>query len=302
MPETPADDVPTDVLAVVPETARPRDRRSRTPHPAPPGPERAGRRGPPRHPCCRAHRAGRGHPRRLHDGVRPAGPADRPRRAHEREHRGLVVGLPDGGDRAEPRVPQGRPAQDRRGRGRPEGRGGRRPRDGRRHRAAARARTAAGPARLAAGRAEPAGQRHHGDGRGEHHGPGRRDPRRHPGPVLRDGGGRQGRGGARGEAARLRRGHPRRRRRPARPGRGRLRGVRGNPVERVARHLRAAVVGAGRSTPTTTPTPTRSPQRSAGNASRPRCGPRAAWPARSCRRPRRARAPRAARWPPRSRR
>ncbi len=50
------------------------------------------------------------------------------------------------------------------------------------------------------------------------------------------------------------------------------------------------------------PTPTRSPRRSAGSASRPRCGPRAASPARSCRRPRGARTPRAPRRPPRSRR
>ena len=66
--------------------------------------------------------------------------------------------------------------------------------------------------------------------------------------------------------------------------------------------LLSSVLGDTTRTTTPTPTPTTSPRRSAGSASRPRCGPRAASPARSCRRPRRARTPRAPRWPPRSRR
>ena len=161
-------------------------RRARPAHPAPPVPEPAGRPAPARRPDGRAHRAGRGHARGVHDVVRAARPADRPRPADERDHRRLVVRVADRGHRAEPRVPQGWPGQDRRRQGRPEGhrRGG--ARDGRRCAGAARARAAAGPARLAAGRADPAGQRHHRHGCAEHDEPGGGDPRRDAGPGERD--------------------------------------------------------------------------------------------------------------------
>ena len=216
-------------------------RRVRLAHPAPPGPEPAGRPAAARRPHGRAHRAGRGHARGVHDVVRAARPADRPRPADERDHRRLVVRVADRGHRAEPRVPQGRPGQDRRRQGRPEGhrRGG--ARDGRRCAGAARARAAAGPARLAAGRADPAGQRHHRHGCAEHDEPGGGDPRRDAGPGERAGRRRPVGGGPGGEAARLRQGRARRHRRPAGPGRERVRGVRWQPVERVGRHLGPAV-------------------------------------------------------------